>query len=76
MTDHCGRFDIVASMQGIGKAIVEELACLGASVLTCSRTPADITACLEVRVCAYRAFRATEPAIGRVSWESRAPMKK
>lgn len=28
---------------------MEELASLGASVLTCSRTSADVTACLEVR---------------------------
>lgn len=35
--------------QGIGKAIVEELACLGAKVLTCSRNSEDVAACLKVR---------------------------
>lgn len=35
--------------QGIGKAIVEELASLGAKVLTCSRTEEDVTACVQVR---------------------------
>lgn len=35
--------------QGIGKAIVEELASLGAKVLTCSRTQENVTACIAVR---------------------------
>lgn len=37
-----------AVTQGIGKAVVEELACLGASVLTCSRSADDVAACVEV----------------------------
>lgn len=35
-------------VQGIGRAIVEELASLGANVLTCSRTEGDVTACVAV----------------------------
>ncbi|CAM9260213.1 unnamed protein product [Scytosiphon promiscuus] len=37
---------LLARQQGIGKAIVEELACLGAKVLTCSRTEADVASCI------------------------------
>lgn len=51
-------------MQGIGKAIVEELACLGASVLTCSRTSEDVAACLEVRVLIKSFAYRTDPLWG------------
>ncbi|CAB1100432.1 unnamed protein product [Ectocarpus sp. CCAP 1310/34] len=37
--------------RGIGKAIVEELACLGAKVLTCSRTEDGVTACITGCLC-------------------------
>lgn len=50
MSDPPVALKTIGYVQGIGKAIVEELASLGASVLTCSRTSADVTACLEVRV--------------------------
>lgn len=35
--------------QGIGKAVVEELAALGACVLTCSRSEKDIATRVEVQ---------------------------
>ncbi|CAM9552051.1 unnamed protein product [Ascophyllum nodosum] len=38
---------VTGGTKGIGKAVVEELACLGASVLTCSRTVENVEACVE-----------------------------
>lgn len=38
---------VTGGSKGIGKAIVEELTSLGASVLTCSRTSTDMEACLK-----------------------------